>query len=242
MSLPRFLLEHPAPLQEGCLLRLGPEVARHLKALRLGPGAAIELLVPVGAGHAAWKADLAELGRDQAQARLVAPVDEDREPPIALEAWLPLTAHLPLWDDWLPPLVELGVTRIVPVVYARSEHDARKTGARRERWERLIRGACEQSHRAAVPVLENVVPFSSLEHAPAAQRWVAYELPTGERNPDFARAPLAFTCGPEGGITDGEIGHLRTWGWRPVTLGRSILRAVTCPVALLGAAQYQLGR
>jgi len=85
-------------------------------------------------------------------------------------------------------------------------------------------------------------PFEVLLTWPTPQKWVAYELATGEANPDFQPEPLAFTSGPEGGITEGEFSALREAGWRPVSLGRSILRAVTAPVALLGAVQFQLGR
>ena len=158
------------------------------------------------------------------------------------EGWLPLTAQLSLWDDWLPPLVELGITRIIPVVYGRSEYEPRKTAAKRERWERLILAACEQSHRSTLPVLEDPVPFSVLPKVETPQRWVAYELQTGASNPALEGGPLAFTSGPEGGITDAEFGALHAAGWRPVSLGRSILRAVTTPVALLGAIQMDLGR
>lgn len=239
MSLPRFfLLDAPAPAAEGVALRLPAEAARHLKALRLKPGAALELVLAGGV----WQADLAVQERDWAEVRLIAPLREHREPPVALEGWLPLTAQLSLWDDWLPPLVELGITRIVPVIYARSEFDARKTTAKRERWERLIQAACEQSHRSALPALEEPVPFEALVKVTTAQRWVAYELQTGEANPTLGDGPLALTSGPEGGITDEEFQALRTAGWRSVSLGRSILRAVTTPVALLGAVQMDLGR
>jgi 16S rRNA (uracil1498-N3)-methyltransferase len=70
---------------------------------------------------------------------------------------------------------------------------------------------------------------------------VAYELATGQANPALHREPLAFTSGPEGGITEAEFAALVAAGWQPVSLGRAILRAVTAPVALLGAVQYQLG-
>lgn len=238
MSLPRFfLLDHTGPVTEGSVVRLNAEATRHLKALRLRPGDALELVLPA----AAWTADLALLDRDRAEARLVRPLDEDREPPIALEGWLPLTAQLSLWDDWLPPLVELGITRLVPVVYARSEYDPRKTAAKRERWERLILAACEQSHRSRLPILEEPVPFEALLKV-EGQRWVAYELATGARNPALRREALAFTSGPEGGIADGEFEALSKAGWQTVSLGPSILRAVTAPVALLGAAQFELLR
>ncbi len=239
MSLPRFFLETaPAAPAEGLALPLGAETARHLRALRLRPGAALEVVLD----GAAWRADLAELDRERALARLVAPLLEDREPPFALEACLPLTAQLSLWDEWLPPLVELGATRIQPVVYARSEFDPGKSAARMERWSRIILSACEQSHRTRRPVLHPPMPFEALLAWPTPQKWVAYELATGQANPALRPEPLAFTSGPEGGITDGEYAALAAAGWAPVSLGRSILRAVTTPVALLGAVQYGLGR
>ncbi|OQA35119.1 MAG: Ribosomal RNA small subunit methyltransferase E [Acidobacteria bacterium ADurb.Bin340] len=237
MSLPRFVVPWTESPAENALVPLGPEQARHLGVLRLGPGAALELLLPSGP----WRADLAETGKGRATARLVAPLGEDREPPIPLHACLPLTAQLSLWDDWLPGVVELGATLIQPVLYARSEPDIRRIEARMERWERIVVGACEQSHRTRIPELRSPVPFRALLEWPIPQRWVAYELATGQANPALKPEPLAFTHGPEGGITEGEFEALAAAGWQPVTLGRSILRAATCPSALLGAVQYALG-
>jgi 16S rRNA (uracil1498-N3)-methyltransferase len=237
MSLPRLFLD-TLPTLEGQLVPLGPEAARHLKALRLKPGAALELIL----GDQAWTADLATLDRGQAMARLVAPLREDREPPIELQACLPLPAQLGLFDEWLPPLVELGATLFQPVVYQRSEFDGAKTAARLERWARIIQSAGEQSHRNRLPELRPPMPFAALLTWKAPQKWVAYELATGQANPALDRETLAFTSGPEGGITDEEYEALSAAGWQPVSLGRSILRAVTAPVALLGAVQFELGR
>jgi len=235
MSLPRFFLPHaPAPVQ-GALIPLEPAQARHLWVLRLAPGAAVELVLPSGP----WKGDLAELTKDGARVRLVGPLAERREPPFPIAAWVPVTAQLSLLDDLLPPLVELGATLIQPVAYYRSEFDPDKTTARFERWQRIVRGACEQSHRSRLPLLAEPVRFEALLKE-EAQRWVAYELPSGAGNPVLERGPVAFTSGPEGGITDQEFKALTQAGWKAVTLGSSILRAVTCPVALLGAIRFQL--
>ena len=188
MSLPRLFLD-ALPAVEGQLVPLGPEAVRHLKALRLKPGAALELVL----GDQAWTADLAALG-------------------------------------------------IQPVVYDRSEFDAGRTRARMERWARIIQSASEQSHRAKLPELRPPVPFAALLTWKAPQKWVAYELITARANPALVVDTLAFTSGPEGGITDGEFAALTAADWQPVSLGRSILRAVTTPVALLGAVQFELGR
>jgi 16S rRNA (uracil1498-N3)-methyltransferase len=237
MSLPRLFLDMP-PTLEGQLVPLGLEAVRHLKALRLKPGAALELVL----GGQAWTADLTTVERDQAAARLVAPLHEEREPPIELQACLPLPTQLSLFDDWLPPLVELGATLVQPVVYQRSEFDAVKTADRMERWARIIRSACEQSHRNRLPELRSPIPFAALPNWEAPQKWVAYELATDRANPALGLEALAFTSGPEGGITDEEFAALTATGWQPVSLGRSILRAVTAPVALLGAVQFELGQ
>lgn len=238
MSLARFVLPWDGSVAENVLIPLNPDQARHLSVLRVKPGDALELLLPAGP----WKADVAENGKRGASVRLVAPVDEEREPPIPIHACLPLTAQLNLWDDWLPGVVELGATVIQPIIYGRSEYDPRKTGPKLERWRRVIVAACEQSHRNRVPELREPLPFDALLSWSAPQKWVAYELAVGNDNPALRHEPLAFTHGPEGGITDGEFAALGRAGWQSVSLGRSILRAVTCPAAILGAVQFGLGR
>ncbi len=236
MSLPRFFLNDGPPPMEGTLLPLEPAQAKHLWVLRLGTGAALELVLPSGP----WKADLAEISKDRAVARLVRPLAEEREPAHPIHAWVPITAQLALLDDMLPGLVELGVTSIRPVAYERSEYDPARTLARFERWQRIIRGACEQSHRSRIPALGQPAVFGDLLKVDVDQRWVAYEVRAGDGNPRPGPGPIAFTSGPEGGITDGEFALLSGAGWKAVTLGGSILRAVTCPVALLGAIRFQL--
>ena len=236
MSLPRFFVPHPAPPSEGALVPLDAAQSRHLWVLRLGHGAAVELVLPSGP----WKGDLAEINKDRAVVRLVGPLAERREPPHPIHAWLPLTAQLSLLDDVLPAMVELGATVIQTVAYQRSEYDAVKTQARFDRWRRIVQGACEQSHRSFIPKLMPAVPFEALLAVDLPQRWVAYEIAAGSPNPTVEPGPIAFTSGPEGGITDREFKSLKDAGWRPVSLGGSILRAATCPVAMLGAIRFQL--
>lgn len=238
MSLPRFFLSAADASREKDLVVLDPAQARHAGVLRLKPGDVLEVVL----GSGAWRAELVEGGKDRAQVRLLTRLQEDREPPCPIEAWLPVTAQLSLVDDMLPPLVELGATLLQPVVYARSEYDARKALPRLDRWRRLVAAACEQSHRTQVPGLREPLPFEALLAVGQPQKWVAYERPTSDPNPAFERKGIAFTTGPEGGITDEEYMALRRAGWQPASLGRGILRAVTAPVALLGAIQYGLGR
>lgn len=238
MSLPRLIVPSPGPYFEGRLMALSQEQARHLHALRLKPGAALELLTEDGP----WQADLTGIMPKAAHARLIAPLHEIRESPIAIHACLPITSHLATWEDWLPPLVELGVTHFHPIAFARSELDVRRMSAKEERWSRVIASAVEQSHRSHLPELLPSQPFDALLDWRISQRWVAYEAAAGIVNPTLCREALAFTCGPEGGITDEEFAALQNAGWLPVCLGRSILRAATAPIAMMGAIQFELNR
>lgn len=237
MSLPRFFVPRAIDPAEGVLVPLDSAQSRHLAVLRLRPGDALEVVLPAGA----WRGDLAEATKESAIVRLVASLAAPRDPAIPLFAWIPLTAQLSLVDDLLPPLVELGASAIQPVIYARSEYNARKTLAKADRWQRVVAAACEQSHRSTIPQVHEPVAFEALLALDVAQKWVAYERQVGQANPEFRPEPIAFTSGPEGGIADEEFAALRAAGWQPVTLGMGILRAVTAPVALLGAIQHRLG-
>ena len=234
VSLPRLFVAHAPLATEGAVVPLGPDEARHLKALRLKPGDAMELVLASGT----WKAEVAQMERERALVRLVAPLHEDREPASPLHLCIPVTAQIGLVDEMLPGLVELGATLIQPVIYARSESDPKKAATKLDRWGRLIQSAAEQSHRSVLPELRSPQPFEALLRWDTPQKWVAYELATDAKNPALGDGALALTSGPEGGITDGDFEALTKAGWLPVSLGKSILRAVTAPSALLGAARF----
>jgi len=238
MSLPRFVLSDSVVPKKNMVVTLGAEQARHLSAIRLSAGDSLELLLSSGP----WRGELTEVAKNRAAIRLVAPVEENREAPIEIHACLPITAQLGLWDEFLPGTVELGATLIQPVIFERSQYDRQKTEARMERWRRIILAASEQSHRTRIPDLRMPISVGILQSWEANQRWIAYEASTEAPNPEFILKKIAFAHGPEGGITDTEIGMLTNSGWKPITLGKSIIRAATCPAAILGAIQVELGR
>jgi len=238
MTLPRFVLPDAITPVENSTIALGPEQAKHIAAIRLVLGNSLEIHIPAGI----WRAELVGITKNSASVRLVAPINENREAPVDIHACLPITAQLGLWDDFLPDAVELGATLIQPVIYERSQYNKHSVDARMGRWRRIILTACEQSHRTRIPELRPPLPLESLRTWDVQQRWVAYEVKTAAPNPVLILENIAFTHGPEGGIADIEIDMLRESGWKPISLGRSILRAATCPAAILGALQMELGR
>lgn len=129
---------------------------------------------------------------------------------------------------------ELGVRRFVLLDTARAEPDDLSAG-KMQRLERVAREAAKQSGRAVIPGVDGPVGLASLELStetliadPGADARIADHV--------LARRSAArdwlVVSGPEGGFEPEEVAGLVARGATRVSLGRSILRAETAPVAL----------
>ena len=139
--------------------------------------------------------------------------------------------------------VELGVTRIVPLVTARSSGVA--TGIRDAHLPRLRRHALEATKQCgvawAVEVEEPLALDEFLGCPLAGMGWLA----DGSGVPPRAtlqESPMTVVIGPEGGLTDGERSGLVAAGYLPVVLGPQTLRfetAALAAAALVAAARMR---
>lgn len=128
---------------------------------------------------------------------------------------------------------EIGVTRVVPVLFARSV--SRPEGGKRiERLRKIAREAAMQSGRTLVPEVEDLIMPEELyrrlrEHSLAL---VPYELEKSRsiRDACSGQIDIGLVIGPEGGLTEQEV---KTMPALPVTLGPRILRTETAGIAAL---------
>jgi len=124
---------------------------------------------------------------------------------------------------------ELGVSRILPVVTARTQGDH----VNLDRLHAIAIEAAEQCERLAVPEIASPAKLPALLAAwPAGRKlFMADE----RRNADVARpatGPAALLVGPEGGFTDAEVAAIGANQYvTPVSLGARILRAETAAIA-----------
>ncbi|MDR3762624.1 MAG: RsmE family RNA methyltransferase [Acidobacteriota bacterium] len=140
--------------------------------------------------------------------------------------------------EWaIEKCVELGATRIVPVIARRTDaHLATACLKRVERWRRIAHEAAQQSRRQQVPVIDEPL---KLKAALSLDLPVRLLLNENERAKKISRAlpegnvPVAVAVGPEGGWTDEELSQFAAAGWQSVTLGGTILRAETAAIAAL---------
>lgn len=128
----------------------------------------------------------------------------------------------------LEKATELGVSRIVPVQADRSE----KKGVNYERAEKILREASEQSGRATVPAISEIIDVGKIPGG------VVVFDPRGtiSAREYFTRnttAPVSVFIGPEGGFTDAEMESFHERNIPIVTTGTQILRAETAVIVAL---------
>ena len=141
--------------------------------------------------------------------------------------------------EWaLEKAVELGASRIVPVVAQRtSAHLASAAGKRVERWRRIARQAAQQARRASVPEVATPAALKEAVALPAETRIVLAETERQRSLKEVlagrSSGSVALAIGPEGGWTDDELQLFAGAGWVTAWLGRNILRAETAAIAAL---------
>jgi 16S rRNA (uracil1498-N3)-methyltransferase len=148
--------------------------------------------------------------------------------------------------EWaIEKCVELGATRIVPVVARRTEvHLAKAAEKRVERWQRIALQASEQSRRASAPEILQPQTLAAAVTAAEGTRIVLAESEEQTMLKDAllgtASAEVTLAFGPEGGWTESELKLFQTAGWTPASLGSTILRAETAAIAATAIALAEL--
>jgi 16S rRNA (uracil1498-N3)-methyltransferase len=216
---------------------------------RQGEGNRFELLN----GQRAFFVEIVSQGKKQAIAKImelreVAPLPS---PPIHLCLSLPKFTTL---EKVLEKSVELGVAELHPFssdfsfIKAKDKDLAKK----RQRWDKIILGATQQTGRGELMKLTSIQPLSVLLKEFGAQngargllayegdirRNLAQEL--GSWGPDSPQALWIFVGG-EGGFSAKDLALFKDYNILPISLGEQVLRVETACVTLLGILKYHLG-
>jgi 16S rRNA (uracil1498-N3)-methyltransferase len=154
--------------------------------------------------------------------------------------------------EWaIEKCTELGVSRILPVIASRTDsHLAIASVKRRDRWQRIVTQAAEQSRRAAPPEiaapakLSDVLDFDSSmrivlseseEHALIKDVLMNAVVPASasasSKDDACSINSIVLAIGPEGGWTENELQSFLSAGWVSASLGSTILRAETAAIA-----------
>ena len=209
--------------------------ARHLaRVLRAEVGQQYEL----SDNQQAFLAEISQVSAQRVTFRIVEPLAP--EPP---SPEITIFAALIKFDrfEWLvEKATELGVARIVPVDADRTEQGLARAATKRvDRWKKIARESSQQARRLRMPDITAPATFDAAVSDSTPARFFLEEQPCADsllRVLPAARTPadaIAILTGPEGGWTDRERALAAGAGWKPVSLGRQILRAETAAIAAL---------
>lgn len=234
MSLPTFLTTDQ--LATDAMLTLGEDAAHHMRVLRLEAGARVRLadgqggrgtgtVVRVAKRNATVQVDASEFLEPLPPVHLIVPI-ADRERML----WLGEKA------------TELGASSWRPVLFKRSRSvNPRGEGPVFQQRLRLrMASALEQSGGAWLPT---PFPDSTVETSiAAAPEGVRVVLEKGgasmaELMGADLSAPVTIVLGPEGGLEPSELELFAAAGFRPASLGSSLLRFETAGVAAVAIAR-----
>jgi len=224
-------------LAAGGLVLDGDQAKRLSAVMRLGPGD--EFLAFAGDGRE-WRARVTGVHKASLDAEVTELVRQEPAPALAVEVWVALVRANRF--DWaIEKCVEAGADVIRPMLTERCQRGEGSSG-KAGRWTRLAIEAAEQSGRLRVPVVEPPVALERLLGGVRGALLVAERgaLPWTEAARLLAPAGhVAVAIGPEGGLSESELGQLKAKGAIAVSLGPYILRTETAAavaVALVRAA------
>jgi 16S rRNA (uracil1498-N3)-methyltransferase len=240
----------PDWLEEDGVTIVGSLVHQIRNVLRLGPGDHIVVL-----DNSGWEreVEIGRVGKEHVSGQVVDKRLTSSEPrtKITLYQGVPKRRR---FEFALQKGTELGIVEFVPLISDRcviaSLDDVNK---KRERWQRIIMEAAEQSRRGRLPRLRPAMLFrpaceSALQGGLSLIPWEeANEMEEaaslrsvlqGMEKPPFS---VNIFVGPEGGFAPDEVEMACQYGLIPISLGPRILRAETAGLVAAAAVLYELG-
>ena len=212
-------------------LILSEEKLHHLKVLRFNVGKKLEVITEDGV----YLAEL--LSYNPWNFKICKKVDYTRELSLKITVFFPLIKAANL--EWgIEKCIELGADEIHFFACKRTSEKMNKEvyERRKERWQKIIDGAVEQSNREHRVILGNLYDIEDIYKLDFDYKFVPYEKESlkGTILNDLTfekEKSLSLIVGPEGGFEEDEINKLIENGYTSFSLGKRILRAETAVLA-----------
>ena len=155
------------------------------------------------------------------------------------EIWLAFTPiKLNYLNFMIQKATELGVTRFIPITTDRTI--VRKIN--RERINKIIIEASEQSNRIQIPKLEKLIKFKEF-----LKLYEDTEIFFGDLNSPSNKLkinhthPICILIGPEGDFSEKErISILNSKNFIPIKINKNILRSETAAISMISIISYKL--
>ena len=231
-------------LINGAELELDGDRARYLgKVLRVRVGDRITVFNGEGPE---WPATVTRISKSAVVLELGESVEAGTESPLKIHLVQGISRGDRM-DFVVQKATELGVKRITPVLteYGVVKLDADRAEKRRAHWQKIANGACEQSGRTRLPLIDTPIPMKHwFGSKPGEVDTELVLVPGAATSLASLAAPETKVCvliGPEGGFSETEYGDAGVSGFTAVSLGPRVLRTESAAVATLAVLQSLWG-
>ena len=182
-----------------------------------------------------WEAKILSISKNIVEFNIT---EQLRQKESTKELWL---AFSPIKSNYFNFMIqkatELGVTKFLPIIFDRSI--VRKIN--KERLEKVIIEATEQSNRINVPVIENTQSLRDLLDNKKMDL-IFTDLNSHNKKLDLKKLTSNSTCviiGPEGDFSEKEREEILNFdGVQPIKINQNILRSETAVISALSIINY----
>ena len=182
-----------------------------------------------------WEAKILGISKNIVEFKIIKQL---RQKEITKELWLAFSPIKSNYQNFmLQKATELGVTKFLPIIFDRTV--VRKIN--KDRLEKIVIEACEQSNRINVPNIEDAQDLNSFLKKNSMDL-IFTDLNSNINKVDkskFTDKPVCIIIGPEGDFSETEREKILSFkGVQPVKINENILRSETAVISAISIVNY----
>ena len=182
-----------------------------------------------------WEAKILGISKNIVEFKIIKQL---RQKEITKELWLAFSPIKSNYQNFmLQKATELGVTKFLPIIFDRTV--VRKIN--KDRLEKIVIEACEQSNRINVPNIEDAQDLNSFLKKNSMDL-IFTDLNSNINKVDkskFTDKPVCIIIGPEGDFSEAEREKILSFkGVQPVKINENILRSETAVISAISIVNY----
>ena len=182
-----------------------------------------------------WEAKILGISKNIVEFKIIKQL---RQKEITKELWLAFSPIKSNYQNFmLQKATELGVTKFLPIIFDRTV--VRKIN--KDRLEKIVIEASEQSNRINVPTIEDVQDLNSFLKKNSMDL-IFTDLNSNINKVDkskFTDKPVCIIIGPEGDFSENEREKILSFkGVQPIKINENILRSETAVISAISIVNY----
>ena len=182
-----------------------------------------------------WEAKVLRIYKNTVEFKIIKQL---RQKEIVKELWLAFSPIKSNYQNFmLQKATELGVTKFLPIIFERTV--VRKIN--KDRLEKIVIEASEQSNRISVPIIEGAQDLNSFLKK-NSMNLIFTDLNSNIKRVDktkFTDKPVCIIIGPEGDFSEIEREKILSFkGVQPIKINENILRSETAVISAISIINY----